>query len=155
MVYGGIYPRIQAILLNSEIKPLEAIDAPEYFALIQRNEAYLDFPWVPYVSVHDLRGYIETREMYRICHYKQLVGVIEFDHLSRDYSVPHIELCFWVAYEFRNQGVMTSVLEGIFREKKSTFTCKVKTRNQSGLRVCQKVGMRIMYTDGGYTHFGK
>ena len=105
------------------LRRLTRENAQEKFDLIVANHDHL-LPWLPwadfYHEIDDMHGYTDseiekfdagTAITYDIYYQDQLVGSIDFNHISEDDH--HAEFGYWVGQEFTGKGIATRAVAGL------------------------------------------
>ena len=108
-----------SLTIDDEVKLrlFEEADAPEVFALIDRNRAHLRewLPWVDYNTSpddslkfirHSQQQYLNN-EGFQLCIYYQgrLAGVIGYHTVN--WPNRHVEIGYWLGEQFQGKGLMT------------------------------------------------
>jgi ribosomal-protein-serine acetyltransferase len=110
---------------ETELRLLEEDDAPEVFALIERERAHLR-PWLPWLdvtlSIEDELNFIRlTTERYArsqslvcaIVHQGRIIGSIGYNTI--DWVNRKTEIGYWLGKTFEGKGLMTQSCEEMIR----------------------------------------
>ncbi len=102
---------------ETQLRPLEERYAEEYFALIERNRAYLQewMPWASYEnSLEDIKAYMKNTLLQfanneglqaGIWHQNKLVGSIGYPSL--DWPDRKVEIGYWIDASMQGKGLVT------------------------------------------------
>ena len=127
-----------------ELRPLEAGQAGELFALVEENRAYLR-EWLPWVdanaTVEDSKGFIRSSDGRLACgmwHRGTLVGVIAYQKAAWSQNTARIG--YWLGAAFQGRGIVTrscrALIDHAFTElgmERAEILCAVGNRKSRAI----------------------
>lgn len=147
-----------------QLHPARTTDAPEMFALIDSQRAYLR-RWLPFVDVttvlSDSENYLsivedqaERNPVFVIRFYGRLVGLVGFK--DTDYDNQRTEIGYWLAEDFQHKGIMTSCVRTLIGYAFSDMGMhRIQIRVAEGNTASRRIPLRLGFQKEGVERDGE
>lgn len=147
-----------------QLHPARTTDAPEMFALIDSQRAYLR-RWLPFVDVttalSDSENYLsiveeqaERNPVFVIRFYGRLVGLVGFK--DTDFDNQRTEIGYWLAEDFQHKGIMTGCVRTLIEYAFSDMGMhRIQIRVAEGNTASRKIPLRLGFQKEGVERDGE